>query len=223
MFQDALDGEIEKKQGKFFGPPGNCKLTVFFDDMSIPFVNEWNDQITLEIMRQLIELEGYYFLNKENSGDFKNVSNLQYLGAMNHPGSGRNDIPNRVKRFSSYLIWHPHQWDQSKIFMEEFWLFYLIQRSTLKKWSLPRTCSLMQLFLFGTLWEESCFQHQQSSIIFSIFESCQEYSREFETLHKTWSSRWSRMHQTLQEKWSQIYSLLHCGDMSESECSKISC
>ena len=99
MFQDALDGEIEKKQGKFFGPPGNCKLSVFFDDMSMPFVNEWNDQITLEIMRQLIELEGYYFLNKENSGDFKNVSNLQYLGAMNHPGGGRNDIPNRVKRF----------------------------------------------------------------------------------------------------------------------------
>ena len=99
MFQDALYGEIEKKQGKFFGPPGNCKLTVFFDDMSMPFVNEWNDKITLEIMRQLIELEGYYFLNKENRGDFKNISNLQYLGAMNHPGGDRNDIPNRVKRF----------------------------------------------------------------------------------------------------------------------------
>ena len=99
MFQDALYGEIEKKQGKFFGPPGNCKLTVFFDDMSMPFVNEWNDQITLEIMRQLIELEGYYFLNKENRGDFKNVSNLQYLGAMNHPDGGRNDIPNKVKIF----------------------------------------------------------------------------------------------------------------------------
>mmetsp|Transcript_8591 Transcript_8591/g.9745 ORF Transcript_8591/g.9745 Transcript_8591/m.9745 type:complete len:2884 (-) Transcript_8591:1352-10003(-) len=99
MFQDAVDGEIEKKQGKFFGPPGACRLTVFFDDMSMPLVNEWNDQITLEIMRQLIELEGYYFLNKENRGDFKNVANLQYLGAMNHPGGGRNDIPNRCKRF----------------------------------------------------------------------------------------------------------------------------
>ena len=65
MFQDAVDGEIEKKQGKLFGPPGTCKLRVFFDDMSMPFVNEWKDQITLEIMRQLIELKGYYFLNKE--------------------------------------------------------------------------------------------------------------------------------------------------------------
>ena len=99
MFQDAVDGEIEKKQSKMFDPPSTCKLTVFFDDMSMPFVNKWNDQITLEIMRQLIELKEYYFLNKENQEDFKNVSNLQFLGAMNHPGGGRNDIPNRIKRF----------------------------------------------------------------------------------------------------------------------------
>lgn len=98
MFQDAIDGEVEKKQGKIYCPPNGRKMTVFIDDMSMPFVNEWNDQITLEIMRQLIELEGYYFLNKENRGDFKVVNSLQYLGAMNHPGGGRNDIPNRIKR-----------------------------------------------------------------------------------------------------------------------------
>jgi dynein heavy chain len=98
MFQRAIDGEIEKKQGKQFGPPGGKKMTVFIDDMSMPLVNEWNDQITLEIMRQLIELKGYYFLEKENRGDFKEVESLQYVGAMNHPGGGRNDIPNRIKR-----------------------------------------------------------------------------------------------------------------------------
>ena len=98
MFQEAVDGEIEKKQGKIFCPQGGKRMTVFIDDMSMPFVNEWNDQITLEIMRQLIELEGYYFLNKENRGDFKTINNLQYLGAMNHPGGGRNDVPNRIKR-----------------------------------------------------------------------------------------------------------------------------
>lgn len=98
MFQDAIDGEVEKKQGKIFCPPGGRKMTVFIDDMSMPFINEWNDQITLEILRQLIELEGYYFLSKENRGDFKTINDMQYLGAMNHPGGGRNDIPNRIKR-----------------------------------------------------------------------------------------------------------------------------
>ena len=98
MFQEAMDGEVEKKQGKIYCPSGNKLMTLFIDDMSMPLVNEWNDQITLEILRQLIENEGYYFLAKEHIGDFKQIVQLQYLGAMNHPGGGRNDIPNRIKR-----------------------------------------------------------------------------------------------------------------------------
>lgn len=37
-------------------------------------------------------------LDKTTIGQFKNIKNLQYIGAMNHPGGGRNDIPNRMKR-----------------------------------------------------------------------------------------------------------------------------
>jgi len=37
-------------------------------------------------------------LDKTSIGTFKNIKNLQYIGAMNHPGGGRNDIPNRMKR-----------------------------------------------------------------------------------------------------------------------------
>lgn len=37
-------------------------------------------------------------LDKTMRGTFKNIKNLQYIGAMNNPGGGRNDIPNRMKR-----------------------------------------------------------------------------------------------------------------------------
>jgi dynein heavy chain len=97
-FQDSIESEVERKQARIFVPPMNKNMTVFLDDLSMPFVNDWGDQITLEITRQLIDQKGLYFLEKDSRGIFKQIDNLQFLGAMNHPGGGRNDIPNRLKR-----------------------------------------------------------------------------------------------------------------------------
>lgn len=97
-FQESIESDVEKKQSRTFAPPNGKKMTVFLDDMSMPFVNKWGDQITLEITRQVIESKGFYFLTKDERGLFKGIEGLQFLGAMNHPGGGRNDIPHRLKR-----------------------------------------------------------------------------------------------------------------------------
>mmetsp|Transcript_9963 Transcript_9963/g.21537 ORF Transcript_9963/g.21537 Transcript_9963/m.21537 type:complete len:84 (+) Transcript_9963:1438-1689(+) len=73
-------------------------MTIFFDDVSMPEVNKWGDQTTLELVRLAVEYGGFYFLDKDKRGDFKTCEDLQYLAAMQHPGSGKNDIPNRLKR-----------------------------------------------------------------------------------------------------------------------------
>lgn len=49
-------------------------------------------------MRQLIETGGFYLLEHTQRGLLRKMINLQFIGAMNHPGGGRNDIPNRLKR-----------------------------------------------------------------------------------------------------------------------------
>lgn len=94
--QKSVEGELEK-QGRTFCPPGGKKMIIFIDDASMPLVNKWGDQITNELGRQLIEMSGFYWLDKDKRGDFKHVENLQYVGAMGIPGGGKNDIPNRYK------------------------------------------------------------------------------------------------------------------------------
>jgi dynein heavy chain, axonemal len=42
-FQEQIEGELEKKQGKTFHPNRGKKMTVFIDDASMPFINLWGD------------------------------------------------------------------------------------------------------------------------------------------------------------------------------------
>lgn len=98
MCQTAIENELEKRGGRSFGPPGGKSMTIFMDDLSMPEVNAWNDQPTLEMVRLVIEFGGFCFLEKDKRGDFKVCEDLQYMAAMQHPGGGKNDIPNRLKR-----------------------------------------------------------------------------------------------------------------------------
>lgn len=60
-------------------------MCVFVDDISMPAINEWGDQVTNEIVRQLLEQGGVYGLERP-IGDMKFMVDTCYLAAMNTPG-----------------------------------------------------------------------------------------------------------------------------------------
>jgi dynein heavy chain len=97
-FQTSIEESLVKRGGKNFGPENGKSLTVFVDDISLPETNEWGDQPTNEIVRQLIEFGCFAFLDKDKRGDMMVCEDIILMSAMSHPGGGRSDVPDRLKR-----------------------------------------------------------------------------------------------------------------------------
>ncbi|KAK3263961.1 hypothetical protein CYMTET_27268, partial [Cymbomonas tetramitiformis] len=76
IFQRAVESLLEKRLGNAFGPSGGRRMSVFIDDLNLPAINKWGDQVTSESLRALMEDGGFYSLEKP--GEFKHMEDLQF-------------------------------------------------------------------------------------------------------------------------------------------------
>ena len=94
MLQTQIEGNLDKRPGSTFGPPGGKKLMLFIDDLNLPYIEEYGTQNSLSLLRQLLGHGGMY--DREDLGLYKTIVDVRYLASMN-PTAGSFTINERVQ------------------------------------------------------------------------------------------------------------------------------
>jgi dynein heavy chain len=91
--QHIMEGPIDKRSGRIFGPPGNKHLVYFIDDLNMPQVDIYNTQSPSCLLKQHMDYGSWYDTSKLEK---KEVQDVQYLAAMN-PTAGSFTVDPRLQ------------------------------------------------------------------------------------------------------------------------------
>ena len=112
--QARIDGAIDKRSGRTFGPPTGKKLVFFVDDLNLPYVETYGTQNALSLLRQVMDHRSYF--DRADLSCRKEVADVQFLTAMN-PTAGSFTVTERLQRlFTTFACLTPSDADLAHIF-----------------------------------------------------------------------------------------------------------
>ncbi|XP_011297154.1 dynein heavy chain 1, axonemal-like [Fopius arisanus] len=109
--QDLIDSKLEKRRTGCYGPPVSKRHLFFIDDLNMPMLEQYGAQPPLELLRQFLDFKGWY--DTSEIGEFREICDVNIIGAMQPPGGGRNSISERVIRHFHIIVF-PEMEDEAK-------------------------------------------------------------------------------------------------------------
>lgn len=88
-----------------YGPPGAKRLVYFVDDMNMPFVDKYDTQSAIELIRQSVDYRGWFDKVKIV---LKEVTNAQYCACMNPTAGSFNITPRMQRHFATFAVQMPN-------------------------------------------------------------------------------------------------------------------
>jgi dynein heavy chain len=79
-----MEGYLDKRTGRTFGPPGNKKCVMFIDDLNMPAIDKYETQSAIMLLCQ-ITAHGSIF-DRDMLDERKDIMDLQFCAAMNPKG-----------------------------------------------------------------------------------------------------------------------------------------
>jgi dynein heavy chain len=116
--QQVLEGNVDKRMGKIFGPPSGKILMFFMDDLNMPKLDKYGTQSPICLIRQIIDYQLVF--DRDHLEEKKTLQDIMFLGCLN-PKSGSFIIDLRLSRhFTLIALGTPEKEILSTIFGQIF-------------------------------------------------------------------------------------------------------
>ncbi|CAM9358663.1 unnamed protein product [Ascophyllum nodosum] len=112
--QHQLEQPLDKRGGQTYGPPSSKRLLYFVDDLNMPYVEEYGTQTPVALLRQFMDYRGWF--DRDDLGLRRNITDVQFVGAMNHKSGSRSINPRLQRHFVTLVCQTPDDDDLTTIY-----------------------------------------------------------------------------------------------------------